>query len=62
MAKAPAKKPPTKTEIMSAIADSTGLTKKEVASVFDALQAEVKTFKAKQVGAGGDASTDVPPG
>ncbi len=30
-------KPPTKTEIRNAIADATGLTKKEVTSVFDAL-------------------------
>ena len=41
MAKA-AKKAPTKTEIMTSIADATGLTRKEVASVFDALQAEIK--------------------
>jgi nucleoid DNA-binding protein len=41
MAKA-AKKAPTKTEIMTSIADTTGLTRKEVASVFDALQAEIK--------------------
>ena len=36
-AKAAAAKPPTKTEVQSAIAEKTGLTKKEVASVFDAL-------------------------
>jgi len=41
MAKA-AKKPPTKTEIVSNIADATDLTKKEVAAVFDALQVEIK--------------------
>lgn len=41
MAKA-AKKAPTKTEIMTNIADATGLTRKEVAAVFDALQAEIK--------------------
>ena len=34
---ATAAKPPTKTEVQSAIAEKTGLTKKEVASVFDAL-------------------------
>ncbi len=33
----PQAKPPTKTEIRNAIADTTGLTKKEVTSVFDAL-------------------------
>ena len=33
----PKSKPPTKTEIRNAIADTTGLTKKEVTSVFDAL-------------------------
>ena len=36
MAKA-APKPPTKTEIYSSIADETGLTKKQVGEVFDAL-------------------------
>ena len=41
MAKA-AKKPPTKTQILASIADATGLTKKDVAAVFDALQAEIK--------------------
>jgi len=41
MAKA-AKKAPTKTEIMTNIADATGLTRKEVAAVFDALQGEIK--------------------
>jgi nucleoid DNA-binding protein len=56
MAKAAAKKPPTKTEIMSAIADATGLTKKEVASVFDALQAEVK----KSLGSRGAGSFTIP--
>jgi nucleoid DNA-binding protein len=41
MAKAK-KKPPTKTEIMSSIADATGLSKKDVALVFDALSDEIK--------------------
>ena len=41
MAKA-AGKPPTKTEVFSNIADSTELTKKEVAAVFDALQEEIR--------------------
>jgi len=41
MAKAK-KKPPTTTEIMSNIADATGLSKKDVALVFDALSDEIK--------------------
>ena len=41
MAKA-AKKPPTKTQVLSNIADATGLTKKEVAAVLEALEKEIK--------------------
>lgn len=41
MAKA-APKPPTKTEIYASIADTTGLTKKQVAEVFDALDAQIE--------------------
>ncbi len=41
MAKA-AKKPPTKTEVLKSIADSTGLTKKQVGEVMEALAAEIK--------------------
>ena len=41
MAKA-VKKAPTKTEILTNIAAATGLTKKEVAGVLDALTAEIK--------------------
>ncbi len=41
MAKAP-KKPPTKTEIFSNIAEATDLTRKQVAAVFAALGDEVK--------------------
>ena len=37
-----AKKPPTKSEIYSTIADDTGLTKKDVAAVFDSLSAQIK--------------------
>ncbi len=37
-----AKKPLTKTEILTNVAESTGLTKKEIASVFDALADEIK--------------------
>jgi len=48
MAKA-VKKPPTKTQILANIADATGLPKKDVAAVFDALQAEIKkALKAKE--------------
>ena len=47
MAKA-AKKPLTKTQILTNIAEATGLTKKDVAGVFDALAAEIrKALKAK---------------
>ena len=42
MAKAAAKKAPTKTEVLNAIADATGLTKKQVGEVFDALADEIK--------------------
>ena len=41
MAKA-APKPPTKTEVYANIADATELTKKQVASVFDALNDEIQ--------------------
>ena len=41
MAKA-AGKPPTKTEIYANIAESTGLTKKDVSAVIDALQDEIR--------------------
>lgn len=42
MGKTAAKKPPTKTEIQNNIAESTGLTKKEVAGVLDALADEIR--------------------
>ncbi len=42
MAKAAQKKPPTKTEVFTSIANATDLTKKDVAAVFDALSAEIK--------------------
>ncbi len=43
MAKAAsAKKPLTKSQLLANLADATGLTKKEVASVLDALEAEIK--------------------
>jgi len=41
MAKAK-KKPPTKTEIMAAISETTGLPKKDVAAVFEALSEEIR--------------------
>lgn len=37
-----AKKPPTKSEIYTNIADDTGLTKKDVAAVFDSLSGQIK--------------------
>ncbi len=40
-AKAPAR-PPTKSQIMGAIADDTGLTRKDVGAVFDSLNAIIK--------------------
>ena len=36
------KKPPTKSEIYSKIVDDTGLTKKDVAAVFDSLNGQIK--------------------
>ena len=41
MAKAAAK-PPTKTEVFSTIAESTGLSKRDVSNVFDALADQIK--------------------
>jgi nucleoid DNA-binding protein len=55
MAKA-AKKPPTKTEILTNIANATDLTKKEVAAVMDALAAEIK----KNLGSRGPGTFTVP--
>ncbi len=48
MAKAAAKKPPTKTEIYSNIAESTGLSKKDVGGVFDALNDEIASALGKK--------------
>ena len=42
MAKAAPKKPLTKTQLMTNIAEASGLSRKEVAAVFDALSAEIK--------------------
>ncbi|MBN2292242.1 MAG: HU family DNA-binding protein [Pirellulales bacterium] len=55
MAKA-AKKPLTKTEIITNVATATGLTKKEVASVLDALAGEIK----KSLGPRGPGSFAIP--
>ncbi len=55
MAKA-AKKPPTKTEILTSIATATGLAKKDVAAVFEALGAEIK----KNLGGRGTGSFTLP--
>jgi nucleoid DNA-binding protein len=41
------KKPPTKTEIFTAIADETELTRRQVAAVFDALDGQIKKSLAK---------------
>ena len=53
--KAPAK-PMTKSEIVSGIADATGLTKKEVGSVFEAMADQVK----KSLGKRGSGAYTVP--
>ena len=55
MAKA-AKKPPTKTEILTNIASTTGLSKKDVASVFEALAVEIK----RNLGSRGAGSFTIP--
>ena len=42
MAKAATKKAPTKTEVLNGIAETTGLSKKEVAGVFAALEDQIR--------------------
>lgn len=42
MAKAAAKKPLTKSQVVAAVAETSGLSKKEVAAVIDALSGEIK--------------------
>ena len=42
MAKATGKKAPTKTEVFNGVAESTGLSKKEVAGVFEALSDQIR--------------------
>jgi len=56
MAKTAEKKPPTKTEIYSNISESTGLSKKDVGAVFDALNDEI----ARAVGKKGPQSFTLP--
>ena len=48
MAKATVKKAPTKTEICNNVAEATGLTKRQVAAVFDALAAEIRKALGKR--------------
>lgn len=55
-AKSAAMKPPTKSEIMAQIADDTGLSKKEVAAVFDSLSGQIK----KNIGKRGPGLFSVP--
>ncbi len=52
------KKPPTKSEIYSRIADDTGLTKKDVAAVFESLSGQIK----KNLGGRGAAGMFTVPG
>jgi len=59
MAKAPpatAKKAPSKSDVTNAIAEATGLTKKQIASVFEALAGEIK----KNLGAKGPGVFAIP--
>lgn len=52
MAKAAAKKPPTKSEILNSIAEATSLTRKDVSAVFDALSVEIQKAIGKRGGPG----------
>ena len=56
MAKAPVKKPPTKTEIYASISETTGVAKKDVGMVFDALVDEI----AKALGKKGSQAFTLP--
>ncbi len=51
-----AKKPMTKSELVSGIADATGLTKKDIISVFEAMAAQIK----KSLGQSGAGAYTVP--
>ena len=46
------KKPPTKSEIYTTIADDTGLTKKDVAAVFESLSGQIKKNLGGRAGPG----------
>jgi nucleoid DNA-binding protein len=48
MAKAAAKKPPTKTEVYASISEATGVAKKDVAAVFEALVDEIAKSLSKK--------------
>jgi nucleoid DNA-binding protein len=48
MAKAPVKKPPTKTEIFASISEATGVAKKDVSAVFDCLSDEIAKALSKK--------------
>ena len=50
--KAAGPKPPTKSEIMNNMAEATGLSKKEIAAVFDALAAQIEGQIGKRGGSG----------
>ncbi len=50
------KKPPTKSQLFSSIAEATGLTKKQVAAVFDALSDEIR----KNIGKRGPGQITLP--
>ncbi len=52
MAKKTGPKPPTKSEIMNNLAEATGLTKKDIAGVFEALTAEIEGNIAKKTACG----------
>ena len=52
MAKKTGPKPPSKSEILNNIAEATGLTKKEVAAVMEALTAEIEKNIGKRGGPG----------
>ena len=56
MSKTATKKAPTKTEVFSGIAESTGLSKKEVANVFGALEDQIR----KAVGKRGPGTFSIP--
>jgi nucleoid DNA-binding protein len=52
MAKKAGPKPPTKSEIMNNLAEATGLSKKEITGVFEALTAEIENNIAKRNASG----------